>query len=78
MRWSEMKRVVIEVWQGVTSSTVVAQAQSLTEAVSIAAAFYPTAEIRVRFPIDAEAFFVRDEAARAGIANLERAAGMAA
>jgi hypothetical protein len=57
---------------------VVVQAKSLREAVSIAAAVFPTAEVRVRFPIDAEAFFVKDPAAQAGKASLERAEGMAA
>jgi hypothetical protein len=73
-----MIRVVIEVFKGATSSRVVAQAKSLREAVSIAAAVYPNAEVRVRFPIDAEAFFVKDPATQAGIASLERAEGMAA
>jgi hypothetical protein len=73
-----MIRVAIEVFEGATSTRVVVQARSLREAASIAAAVYPTAEVRVRFPIDAEAFFVRDAAARAGIASLECTGGMAA
>jgi hypothetical protein len=73
-----MIRVVIEVQKQATSSMVVAQARSLREAASIAAATYPNAEVRVRFPIDPEAFFVKDLAARAGIASLERAEGIAA
>jgi hypothetical protein len=73
-----MIRVTIEVFEGATSTGVVVQARSLREAASIAAAVYPAAEVRVRFPIDAEAFFVKDPAAQAGIASLERAEGMAA
>jgi hypothetical protein len=73
-----MKRIVIDVFQGASSSRVVVQAKSLREAVSIAAAVYPNAEVRVKFPIDAEGFFVRDGAARAGIASLEGAEGKAA
>jgi hypothetical protein len=72
MRWSEMIRVVIEVFEGATSSRVVVQARSLREAASIAAAVYPNADVRVRFPIDAEAFFVREPATRAGIVSFER------
>jgi hypothetical protein len=78
MRWLEMIRVVIDVIEGATPSKVVAQAKSLREAVSIAAAVYPTAEVRVEFPIDAEAFFVRDGAARAEISSMERAEEIAA
>jgi hypothetical protein len=73
-----MIRVVIEVRDEATSSRVVSQAESLREAASIAAAVYPNAEVRVKFPIDAEGFFVKDPAARAGIASLERAEGIAA
>jgi hypothetical protein len=73
-----MIKVVIDVFEGATSSSVIAQAKSLREAVSIAAAVYPNAGVRVRFPIDAEAFFVRDAAARVEMASLERAEGVAA
>jgi hypothetical protein len=73
-----MIKVVIDVFEGATSSSVIAQAKSLREAVSIAAAVYPTAEVRVEFPIDAEAFFVRDGAARAEISSMERAEEIAA
>ena len=73
-----MIRVVIEVRDEATSSRVVAQAESLREAASIAAAVYPNAEVRVKFPIDPEAFFVKDLAARAGIASFDRAEGIAA
>jgi hypothetical protein len=73
-----MIRVVIEVFEGATSSKVVAHAKSLGEAVSIATAVYPTAEVRVKFPIDAEAFFVKDPAARAEIVSFERPKEMAA
>ncbi len=73
-----MIRVVIEVWNGATSFSVVAQAKSLREAVNIAAVVYPNAEVRVKFPIDAETFFIKDASARVEIASLERAEGMAA
>jgi hypothetical protein len=67
-----MIRVVIEVWNEATSSSVVARARTLREAASIAAAVYPNAEVRVKFPIDAEAFFVRDPAAREEIVSVLR------
>lgn len=74
-----MIRVLIEMRHNVaTSSRVVVQARSVREAASIAAAVYPNADIRVVFPIDPEAFFVRDPAARAEIVSVERAEGMAA
>jgi hypothetical protein len=65
---SEVIRVVIEVWNGVTHSSLIVQARSVREAARIAAAVYPTADVRVKFPIDPEAFFVKDPAARAEIA----------
>ena len=74
----EMIRVVVEVWAGATRSSVVTQAESVGEAASIAAAVYPNADVRVKFPIDAEAFFVEDPAARAGIVSFDRAEGKAA
>jgi hypothetical protein len=41
------------------------QARSIRRAVSIAAARYPGADVRVSFPIDAEAFFVEEPGSRA-------------
>jgi hypothetical protein len=73
-----MIRVVVEVWDGATRSSVITQAKSVREAASIAAAVYPKADVRVTFPIDAEAFFVEDPAARADIVNFERPEEMAA
>jgi hypothetical protein len=74
----EMIRVVVEVWNGATRSSVVTQAESVREAASIAAAVYPNADVRVKFPIDAEAFFVEDPTARANIVSFERLEKMAA
>jgi len=75
----EMIRVFIEVRRNeATSSSVSVQARSLQEAASIAAAVYPNAEVRVKFPIDPGAFFVQDPAAQAEIVSVERAEGMAA
>jgi hypothetical protein len=74
----EVIRVIIEVWDEATRSSVVTQAESLREAASIAAAVYPNADVRVKFPIDAEAFFVEDPTARADIVSFERPEEMAA
>ena len=73
-----MLKVVIEASDGATAASVVARAGSLREAASIAAAEYPNADVRVRFPIDPEAFFVEDTTARAGMSSLEGAGGIAA
>jgi hypothetical protein len=74
-----MIRVLIEVRRNeATTSNVIAQGRSVQEAVSIAAAVYPDADIKVKFPIDAEAFFVNDPAVRAEIVSFERADGMTA
>jgi hypothetical protein len=68
----EVIRVAVEVWDGATRSRVVTQAESVREAASTAAALYPNADVRVKFPIDAEAFFVEDSAAQADIVSFER------
>jgi hypothetical protein len=73
-----MVRVVIEVWDGAARYSVVTQAESVQGAASIAAAVYPNAEVRVRFPIDPEAFFVKNSAARAEVVSFERRGEMAA
>jgi hypothetical protein len=74
----EMIRVIIEVWDEATRSSVITQAESVREAASTAAAVYPNADVRVKFPIDAEAFFVNDPTARAEIVGFERPEQMAA
>jgi hypothetical protein len=73
-----MISVVIDVLNEATRTCVVVQARSVCGAVSIAAAVYPNADVRVRFPIDPEAFFVKDPAARAEMVNLGRPEEMAA
>ena len=73
-----MIRVVIEVSNEATASSVVARARSLREAASMAAAEYPNADVRVKFPIYPEAFFVEDPTALAGIASFRRAGEIAA
>jgi hypothetical protein len=73
-----MIRVIIEVWDRATRFRVIAQAKSVREAASIAAARYPNAEVRVRFPIDPEGFFVEEPTARAGIVSIEKPKAIAA
>jgi hypothetical protein len=75
----EMIRVLIEVrGNEATSSSVVVQARSVREAASITAAVYPSEVVRVKFPIDPEAYFVKEPAALEEIVNVERAEGIAA
>jgi hypothetical protein len=57
-------RVSIRIREGASSFDVSVQAQSIRRAIDIAAALYPGADVRVRFPIDAEAFFVEEPDAR--------------
>ncbi len=73
-----MIRVVIDVLNEATRTCVVVQAKSIRGAVSIAAAVYPNADVRVKFPIDPEAFFVKDPAARAEMVSLGRPEEMVA
>jgi hypothetical protein len=60
-----MVRVSIRIREGASRFDVPVQAQSIRRAVGIAAARYPGADVRVSFPIDAEAFFVEEPGARA-------------
>lgn len=74
----EVIRVVIEVWDGATRSGVVARARSAREVASITAVMCPNAGIRVRFPINPRAFFVKVPTARAETVGFERPEGTAA
>jgi hypothetical protein len=72
-----MVRVWILIQEGASSFGVSVQAQCIRRAVEIAAARYPGADVRVSFPIDAEAYFVEEPGARAewlGRGELERMA----
>ena len=74
-----MIRVLIELrGNEAASSSVVVQARSLREAASITAAVYPSEVVRVKFPIDPKAIFVKEPATREEIVNVERAEGRAA
>ncbi len=73
-----MIRVSIEVRDGANRFSVAVQAQSIGRAVEIVAGSYPSRDVRVKFPIDPEGFFVEDHAARAGIVEAGQLAGIAA
>ena len=65
-----MIRVLTEVG-GTSRFGVMAQAESIRRAVDVVRAYYPGAEVRVVYPIDPEAFFVEDPAARARLVEAE-------
>jgi hypothetical protein len=58
-----MEKVSIEVHSGTARFTVAIKAQSIQQALRIAAARYPSSAIRVQFPIDPKSFSVEDRAA---------------
>jgi len=57
-----MIRVSMEVREGAALSRATVQAESIREAVSITRERYPGGEVRVIFPIDAEAYFIESPA----------------
>ena len=60
-----MVRVPIRIREGASFFEVSIQARSIRRAMDIAATLYPGADVRVSFPIDAEAFFVEEPSERA-------------
>ena len=65
-----MIRVSIEVREGAALSRTAVQAESIPEAVSIARRRYPGRDVRVKFPIDPEDFFIEDQVEDNGWARL--------
>ena len=59
-----MVRVSIRIQEGASRFDVSVQAQSIRQATGIVADRYPNADVRVSFPIDAEAFFVEEPVSR--------------
>ena len=57
-----MIKVSMEVREGAALSTAIVQAESVREAVNIIKRRYPGREVRVIFPIEAEAFFIESPA----------------
>jgi hypothetical protein len=72
-----MVRVLIEVWNKATASSVVAQARSVREAARIAATIYPSAKVRVKLPI-LRLSSLGTLLLEPGIVSVERAEGMTA
>ena len=73
-----MVRVPIRIREGASYFDVSVQALSICRAVRIAADRYPNADVRVSFPIDAEAFFVEEPGTRAELLRRERPERVAA
>ena len=65
-----MIRVSIEVREGAALSRTAVQAESIPEAVSIARRRYPDHDVRVKFPIDPEDFFIEGPVEENGWARL--------
>jgi hypothetical protein len=69
-----MIRVSMEVREGAALSTATVQAESIREAVSITRRRYPGRDVRVKFPIDPDDFFLEGPAERNGWARLSMVA----
>ena len=68
-----MVEVSFEVHDGVALFKVAVRAQSIERAASVVKGSYPGYDIRVKFPIDPEGFFVAEPAPlRLGIVGVER------
>ena len=67
-----MVKVSIEVRYGTARLDVAVRAWSIQHAMSFVRERYPNTDVRVRFPLDPEGFFVQDPAARAGLIEDEQ------
>jgi hypothetical protein len=67
-----MVKVSIEVRYGTARLDVAVRAWSIQQAMSFVRERYPNTDVRVRFPLDPEGFFVQDPAARAGLIEDEQ------
>ena len=61
-----MVKVSVEVRSGSARFWVSLQAQSIQQVANIVASWYPDRDVRMRFPIDPEGFFVEDSVVRMG------------
>jgi hypothetical protein len=66
-------RISVEVARGAVRYRVAVQAASVGRALEIVGRQDPDCQAKVAFPIDPEAFFVRDDAAIAGPVDCEAA-----
>jgi hypothetical protein len=67
-----MVKISIEVRYRAARFEVAVQALSIQQAMSCVRERYPNTDVRVRFPIDPEGFFVKDPAARVGLIEGEQ------
>jgi hypothetical protein len=65
-----MIRVSMDVREGTALSRTTVQAESIREAVSITRRRYPGRDVRVKFPIDPEDFFIEGPVEENGWARL--------
>jgi hypothetical protein len=73
-----MVKVSIEVRNEATHFNVAVRAQSIKRAVSIVRQSYPHRDVRVKFPIDPEGFFVEEPAPRSETVGVEQPEPIAA
>ena len=73
-----MVRVSIEVCNGAARFRVAIRAESIQRALSLVGKRYPGGDVRVKFPINFEGFFVNDPTTPAGIASAGQPPRMAA
>jgi hypothetical protein len=73
-----MVKVSIEVRSGAARFDVGVQSESIQQAMSFVRERYPKGTVRVKFPIEAENFFVEDHTSQTGIVGLELPSGVAA
>ena len=73
-----MVKVSIEVHNGAALFEVAVRAQSIERAASVVRGSYPGCDIRVKFPIDPEGFFVAEPIPQWGIVGVERSEFIAA
>ena len=66
-----MVKVSMEVRSGTARFDVAVQAESIQRAMSLVRGRYPKGNVRVRFPIEPESFFVEDPSAHTRIVGLE-------
>ncbi len=69
-----MVRITVEVGHGAARYRVAVQAESIRHALKIVEGLNPGSDLRVKFPIDPEAFFVKDSAATVGQIKREKPA----
>jgi hypothetical protein len=72
METQRMIKVSVEVRSEAARFPVSVQAESIQRALSLVAGRFPASNCRVKFPIEAEGFFVKDSSALAGMGGTEQ------